>query len=149
MFVVVDHLLSSFTLLCSKILLILYVDNSSSWSWEGEECLSSHREGQRNRAAQRPAESQIQYNCTAWAARRENKGRRKEGTAGEILVWGDRCAEKTVVYCTCSTCWTWNQTMSCITGTNNVFKQIFFLTQLVILIKNEFIKTWLSNDETV
>ena len=116
---------------CSKILLSLCLENSSPWSWEREECLSPHREGQRNTATQRPAESQAQHSCIAWTAGRENEGSWKKRTAVEILVWRDRCVEETVVCYNCKACWTWRQSQfaSSITGTN-FFKTWFFKKNL-------------------
>lgn len=149
---IVCCLFSCLTWLCSKIFLSLYLENSSPGSWEGKECLSPHRERQRNTAPPRAAESQVQQRCIAWTAGGENKGRREEGTAVEILVWRDRCIEKTVVCYHCKACWTWKQSQytSLITGTHHFFKPRFFsfLIQFVILVKSGFIKTPLSSDET-
>lgn len=134
MLIVVYCLLSCLTWLCSKILLSLYLENSSVWSWKGEVCSSPHREGQRNSATQRPAESQTLYYWVVWTAGREDKGRWKEGTAVEIPVGRDRCVEKAVVCYNCKTCWTWKQReyASFITGTKNFFKcRLFFLSDTI------------------
>lgn len=127
MLVVVYCLLSCLTWLCSKILLSLYLENSSPWSWEREECSSTHGEGQRNTATQRAAEGQVQRYCLAWTAGRENKGKWKAGTAVEVLVRRDRCIEKTAVCCNYKTCWTWGQSQhtAVVTGTHHLNPDFF------------------------
>ena len=148
--VVMYCLLLCLTWPCSKILLSLSLENSSPWSWEGEECLSPHRKGQRNTATQRPAKSQAQHYCIAWTAGRENEGSWKKRTAVEILVWRDRCVEETVVCYNCKACWTWRQSQytSFITGTNFFKTWVFFFflvfSVTLCLMKNGFVKTCLS-----
>lgn len=126
------------TWLSSKSLLSFYLENSSSWSWEREECLLPHREGQRNTETQRPAKGQIQFFLIAWATGGESEGMWQEAAVAGVLIQRDRCPEEAAVRHNQKTFWTGRQGLCppSVPGAKTFFRAFSCLLQFIVLMKN-------------